>query len=106
MGALYRLPIDFRMPGLGEGREQHPADFERLLDRAVFLGSLADEFLLKAVRELKHLAVPVREGLLSDDCHEAADVFSLGVRSVELVRNLLVVLAGTSLSDPGVHQAG
>ena len=62
--------------------------------------------MLEAIRELEHLAVPVREGLLPDDGDEPADVLPFRVRGVELVRDLLVILPRPVLADPGVHQSG
>src|SRR2546427_11066992 len=101
-----RLPVDLRQPGLVDRREEAPSDLERVLDGPVLLGALTDELLLEPVRELEHLPVPVREGFLPDDGHETADVLSLRVRGIELVRDLLVVLARPVLPDPGVHEAG
>src|SRR5437879_117332 len=103
---LQGLPINFREPRFIEGGEQLPSDLECLLDRSVLLGPLADELLLEAIRELEHLAVPVREGLLPDDGDEPADVLPFRVRGVELVRDLLVILPCPVLADPGVHQSG
>src|SRR2546428_5947631 len=101
-----RLPVDLRQPGLVDGREEAPSDLERVLDRPVLLGTLPDELLLEPVGEFEHLPVPVRKRLLPDDGHETADVLSFRVRGIELVRDLLVILARPVLPDPGVHEAG
>src|SRR2546426_8398843 len=103
---LERLPIDLRQPRLVDRRQEAPSDLERLLDTPVLLGTLPDELLLEPVGELEHLPVPVGERFLPDDGHEAADVLSLRVRGIELVRDLLVVLARPVFPDPGVHEAG
>src|SRR2546427_5375913 len=103
---LERLPIDLRQPRLVDRRQEKPSDLERLLDAPVLLGTLPDELLLEPVGELEHLPVPVGERFLPDDGHDAADVLSLRVRGIELVRDLLVVLARPVLPDPGVHEAG
>src|SRR2546422_11588999 len=70
------------------------------------LGTLPDELLLEPVGEFEHLPVPVRKRLLPDDGDETADVLSFRVRRVELVRDLLVVLARPVFPDPGVHEPG
>src|SRR3989441_8105484 len=101
-----RLRIDLRQPGLVDGREVAPSNLEGVLDAPVLLGTLSDELLLEPVCEFEHLPVPVGEGFLSDDRHETADVLSFRVRRIELVRDLLVVLACPVLPDPGVHEAG
>src|SRR5256712_7987345 len=106
MVLVERLPIDLRQPSLVDRREEAPSDLEGVLDAPVLLGALADELLFEPVRELEHLPVPVRERFLPDDRHETADVLSFRVRRIELVRDLLVVLAGPVLPDPGVHEAG
>src|SRR3989442_8301867 len=103
---IERLPIDLRQPGLVDGREKAPSNLECVLDAPVLLGTLSDELLLEPVCEFEHLPVPVGEGFLSDDRHETADVLSFRVRRIELVRDLLVVLACPVLPDPGVHEAG
>src|SRR5207244_11892711 len=102
---LQRLAIDLREPRLVERGEELPSDLERLLDRPVFLGSLSNELLLEPVGEFEHLAVAVRERFLSDDGDEAADVLPFCVRGIELVRHLLVVLAGPVLADPRIHES-
>src|SRR5256712_11039206 len=101
-----RLPIDLRQPGLVDRREEAPSDLERVLDAPVLLGTLPDELLLEPVCELEHLPVPVGEGFLPDDRHETADVLSFRVRRIELVRDLLVVLARPVLPNPGIHEPG
>src|SRR2546425_5804990 len=103
---IERLPINLRQPGLVDGREEAPSNLEGVLDAPVLLGTLSDELLLEPVCEFEHLPVPVGEGFLSDDRHETADVLSFRVRRIELVRDLLVVLACPVLPDPGVHEAG
>src|SRR3989449_6048666 len=106
MVLVERLPIDLRQPGLVDRREEAPSDLEGVLDGPVLLGALADELLFEPVRELEHLPVPVGEGFLSNDRHETTDVLSFRVRRIELVRDLLVVLARPVLPDPGVHEPG
>src|SRR5438093_4522745 len=106
MVLVERLPIDLRQPGLVDGREEAPSDLEGLLGAPVLLGTLPDELLLEAVCEFEHLPVPVRKGFLPDDRHETAHVLSFRVRRIELVRDLLVVLARPVLPDPVVHEAG
>src|SRR5881296_1269734 len=106
MVLVERLPIDLRQPGLVDRREEAPSDLEGVLDGPVLLGALADELLFEPVRELEHLPVPVGEGFLSNDRHETTDVLSFRVRRIELVRDLLVVLARPVLPDPGIHEAG
>src|SRR5256712_11930232 len=106
MVLVERLPIDLRQPGLVDRREEAPSDLEGVLDGPVLLGALADELLFEPVRELEHLPVPVGEGFLSDDRHETADVLSFRVRRIELVRDLLVVLARPVLPNPGIHEPG
>src|SRR3989454_4165160 len=106
MVLVERLPVDLRQPRLVDRRQEKPSDLERLLDAPVLLGTLPDELLLEPVGELEHLPVPVGERFLPDDGHEAADVLSLRVRGIELVRDLLVVLARPVFPDPGVHEAG
>src|SRR2546427_147522 len=101
-----RLPIDLRQPGLVDRREEAPTDLEGVLDGSVLLGTLPDELLFEPVREFEHLPVPVRKRFLPDDGHETPDVLSFGVRRIELVRDLLVVLARPVLPDPGVHEPG
>src|SRR2546428_9864835 len=103
---IERLPIDLRQPGLVDGREEAPSNLECVLDAPVLLGTLPDELLLEPVGEFEHLPVPVGEGFLSDDRHETADVLPFGVRRIELVRDLLVVLARPVLSNPGIHEPG
>src|SRR5438094_661478 len=105
MVLVERLPIDLRQPGLVDRREEAPSDLEGVLDGPVLLGALADELLFEAVCEFEHLPVPVGEGFLSDDRHETADVLSFRVRGIELVRDLLVVLARPVLPDPGIHES-
>src|SRR3989475_12024056 len=104
MVLVERFPIDLRQPSLVDGREEAPSDLEGVLDAPVLLGTLPDELLFEPVRELEHLPVPVRERFLPDDRHETADVLSFRVRRIELVRDLLVVLAGPVLPDPGIHE--
>src|SRR2546427_2124027 len=103
---LERLPVDLRQPSLVDRRQEKPSDLERLLDAPVLLGTLPDELLLEPVGELEHLPVLVGERFLPDDGHDAADVLALRVRGIELVRDLLVVLARPVFPDPGVHEAG
>src|SRR3989449_7503633 len=102
MVLVERLPIDLRQPGLVDSCQEAPSDLEGVLNRPVLLRTLPDELLLEPVRELEHLPVPVGEGLLPDDRHETADVLSLRVRRIELVRDLLVVLAVAVLPDAGI----
>src|SRR3990172_2401103 len=101
---LEDLPVDLREPCLVDRREELPADLEGLLDRAVLLVPLADELLLEAVRELEHLPVPLGEGLLPDDRHEASGVLAFRVGGVELVGHLFVILPSPTLPDPRVHE--
>src|SRR3989442_7847119 len=103
---IERLPIDLRQPGLVDGREEAPSNLECVLDAPVLLGPLPDDLLLEPVGEFEHLPVPVRKRLLPDDGDETADVLSFRVRRVELVRDLLVVLARPVFPDPGVHEPG
>src|SRR2546428_4019450 len=104
MVLVERLPIDLRQPCFVAGRQEAPSDLEGVLNRPVLLRTLPDELLLEPVRELEHLPVPVGEGLLPDDRHKTADVLSFRVRRIELVRDLLVVLAGPVLPYAGIHE--
>src|SRR2546428_2493712 len=101
-----RLPVNLRQPSLVDRRQEAPSDLEGVLNGPVLLGALADELLLEPVGEFEHLPVPVRKRLLPDDGDETADVLSFRVRRVELVRDLLVVLARPVFPDPGVHEPG
>jgi len=87
-------------------REELPGEVQGLDDGPVLVRPLPDEAVLELVGELEEEPVPLGEGLLPDDRHEAAEVVPLGIGRIALVRDLLVVLPRMGGADPQVHEPG
>src|SRR5512146_1065378 len=86
-------------------RYRLPAYVQGLLDGAVLVGPLVDKLALKGTPELKILLIDLPKLLLPDDRGERSHLHVVGVRGVQLSRQMRVISPRTIFADAAIHHA-
>jgi len=84
---------------LGEDPQQLPSNVKRLEDSPVFITSLSNEVLLKLAQEFKIQEIIRCKGFLSYHSLHGLDILTNSIASVQLVRDVRVILPGHSFSN-------